>query len=81
VLAVTSAPWPTDRHGRGHQAILVQGTASKGPAERQSKCRFFLQNALILSPERPGTLCNGGVLLPLRRPRLITSSGTSKMND
>jgi hypothetical protein len=27
-----------------------------GTAEEQSRCRFFLQNVLILSPERPGTL-------------------------
>ena len=38
------------------RAISVQGTASIGPAEGQSNCRFFLQNVLILSPDRPGML-------------------------
>jgi hypothetical protein len=45
------------------------------PRRGASSCRFFLQNVLILSPERParpGASC---------RPRLITSSGTSKEND
>jgi len=40
--------------GRGHRAILVQGTASKGPVKGQCNCRFLLQNVLILSRRDPG---------------------------
>jgi hypothetical protein len=32
------------------------GNCVHRPPEEQSNCRFFLQNVLILSPERPGTL-------------------------
>jgi hypothetical protein len=61
--------------GGGIEQISVQGTASIGPAEGQSRCRFFLQNVLILSPERPG---RSGASC---RPHLITLSGKSKEND
>src|SRR6266852_8187126 len=60
----------------GIEQFRSRGTASIGAAAGQSNCRFFLQNALVLSPARPGTLCNGASC----RPRLITLSGTSKEN-
>src|SRR6266436_1776446 len=76
-LAAANLPASAIAPDCGHRAISVQGTASIGPAEGQSNCRFFLQNVLILSPDRPGMLCNGASC----RPRLITQSGTNKEND